>query len=65
MTTTPWIKATASSGGQQCVEMRRHDDHVEVRDTKDRGRGPVLRVAPGAFAGMLDRARQGWPGGLG
>ncbi|GAA3630776.1 hypothetical protein GCM10022223_55780 [Kineosporia mesophila] len=48
---TPWIKASASTG--DCVEMRRHDGLVEVRDTKDQGAGPVLRSAQGGFAVWL------------
>jgi hypothetical protein len=59
MTTTPWIKSSRSGGnGGDCVEVRRHDGAVEVRDSKDRG-GPVLRVAPAQFAAWLSAARAG------
>jgi hypothetical protein len=55
---TPWIKASASSGDGACVEQRRHDDLIEVRDTKDRG-GPVLRFRRDEFAAWLDGAKRG------
>ena len=45
-TDTPWQKATASDTHGSCVEQRRHDGVVEVRDTKDNGTGPVLRFFP-------------------
>ena len=58
--TTPWIKATASGGnGGDCVEMRTHDGRVEVRDTKDRGTGPTLRLTTAGFAAWRDGARRG------
>ena len=53
MSTTPWITSSRSAGnGGDCVEVRRHDGAVEVRDSKDRG-GPVLRVSPAQFAARL------------
>lgn len=58
-TDTPWVKATASDQGSSCVELRRHDGMVEVRDTKDRGTGPVLRFTPAEFAAWLDGAGRG------
>ena len=57
--TTPWIKASASTEGSNCVEQRRHDGMVEVRDTKDHGTGPVLRFTPAEFAAWLDGAGRG------
>ena len=56
--TTPWIKASASSPDDQCVEMRTHDGAIEVRDSKDRS-GPVLRFTPAEFAAWLDGVRKG------
>lgn len=59
MTTTPWIKASKSGGnGGQCVEVRRHNDMIEVRDSKDDGTGPVLRFTPAEFDAFLDGARR-------
>jgi hypothetical protein len=56
--TTQWIKAFASSGAGQCVEMRRRDEGIDLRDSKDPG-GPVLHYTPGEFAAWLDGAKNG------
>ncbi len=40
------------------MEQRRHDDLIEVRDTKDR-EGPVLRFRRDEFAAWLDGAKRG------
>jgi hypothetical protein len=46
----PWRKSSYSgNGGQDCVEVA-GDDAVLIRDSKDRERGPVLRVSPEAWA---------------
>jgi hypothetical protein len=58
MNESSWVKASASDSGGQCVEMRRHDGMVEVRDSKD-PQGPVLRFRAGEFAAWLDGARTG------
>jgi hypothetical protein len=43
----PWRKATYSNGGEaNCVEAAHALGAVLVRDTKDNGTGPVLRVSP-------------------
>jgi len=55
---TPWIKARRS-GGNNCVEMRRHDGTIEVRDTKDNGTGPVLRFTRDELTAWLDGAKKG------
>jgi hypothetical protein len=56
--TTPWIKAAASGADSNCVELRRHDGLIEVRDSKDR-EGPVLRFTHAEFAAWLDGAGRG------
>jgi uncharacterized protein DUF397 len=58
-TDTPWIKASASDSNGSCVEMRRHAGMVEVRDTKDRGTGPILRFTGDEWAAWLDGAKHG------
>jgi uncharacterized protein DUF397 len=58
MSETPWIKASASSSDGQCVEMRTHEDMIEVRDSKD-PHGPVLRFRAAEFAAWLDGAKSG------
>ena len=45
---TTWRKSTRSSTNGSCVEVRRMDAAVEVRDTKDRG-GPVLTFTPDSW----------------
>jgi hypothetical protein len=55
---TPWVKASASDSSGSCVEQRRHDGGIEVRDTKDPD-GPVLRFRHDEFAAWLDGARRG------
>jgi hypothetical protein len=58
MSTTPWIKASASTGGTQCVEMRRADGAIEVRDSKNPD-GPTLAYTAAEFAAWLDGAKKG------
>jgi len=55
---TPWIKASASGGNGDCVEMRRNGESVEVRDSKD-PHGPILRYTSSELAAFLDGARKG------
>jgi hypothetical protein len=44
---TGWRKSSYSTGnGGNCIETRRMADRVLIRDTKDKGRGPVLSVSP-------------------
>ena len=53
-----WRKATYSNGGENCVEAGDVPDAVLIRDTKDYGRGPVLRFSPNAFAEFTARVRE-------
>jgi Domain of unknown function (DUF397) len=51
----PWRTSSYSSGnGGQCVETACVPGVVLVRDTKDNGQGPVLRVSPEAWARFMD-----------
>lgn len=61
MTSNPaqWVKASRSTGSGQCVEMRRQDAAVEVRDSKAAGVGPILRFSPPAFAAWVEGAKSG------
>jgi len=55
---TLWRKSTRSGGdGGQCVEVRRHDGAIEVRDSKDQ-HGPVLAFSPEAWRDFLRCVRQ-------
>jgi hypothetical protein len=54
-----WIKASASSGAGQCVEMRRSSDGaVDVRDSKNPD-GPTLHFTAAEFTAWLDGAKKG------
>jgi hypothetical protein len=44
-----WRKSSFSSNTGQCVEVARNGA-VLVRDTKDNGAGPVLRITPEDWA---------------
>ncbi|MEU1390282.1 MULTISPECIES: DUF397 domain-containing protein [unclassified Nonomuraea] len=59
--TGEWTKAKASGdNGGSCVEvMRQSDDGVLVRDTKDRGEGPVLAFTRDEWLAFLDGAAKG------
>ena len=57
-TDTTWIKASASSGAGQCVEMRRVDGAIDVRDSKNPS-GPTLHFTFAEFAAWLDGAKKG------
>lgn len=55
----PWRKSSYSTnGGQNCVEAASDSGVVLIRDTKDRERGPVLRVTSRAFADFTSRLRK-------
>jgi hypothetical protein len=58
-TETPWIKATASGGNGNCVELRQSHEAVELRDTKQQGKGPTLGFTKAEFAAFLDGAKKG------
>ncbi|MEU3546962.1 DUF397 domain-containing protein [Streptomyces longwoodensis] len=50
-----WFKSSHSSGpdGDSCVEIARTPATVHVRDSKYRGTGPRLALAPQAWADFL------------
>lgn len=43
-----WRKSTRSGSNGQCVEARRMDDTIQLRDSKDRS-GPVLSFTLGEW----------------
>lgn len=55
---TPWIKATKSGAGQNCVEMRRNGSAVEIRDSKN-PEGPIQRFTAAEVGAWLDGAKNG------
>ncbi|NJC69748.1 DUF397 domain-containing protein [Planosporangium thailandense] len=59
-TDTPWFKSTRSgSNGGQCVEVRRHDGAIQVRDSKAEGTGPVLTFSRDEWEAFIEGARRG------
>ena len=54
----PWRKSTYSSnGGAQCIEAAHAPGAVLVRDSKDNGTGPVLRVTPADWGRLTAAVR--------
>lgn len=55
---TPWRKSSHSSnGGTACVEAGHANGAILVRDTKDNGTGPVLRLTPANWRAFTARLR--------
>ncbi|GAA3621915.1 hypothetical protein GCM10022223_43570 [Kineosporia mesophila] len=54
-----WIKATASNGGGDCVQMRRASETVQVRDSKLGSSSPVHSLNRAGFATWLASAKSG------
>ena len=53
-TETSWRKSSYSTGnGGNCVEVGTGVPGVAIRDTKDRGHGPVLKVTPAEWRRFL------------
>ena len=48
-----WRKATYSNGSASCVEAGITPGAVLIRDTKNQGNGPVLRVTPADWTRLL------------
>jgi Domain of unknown function (DUF397) len=53
-----WFKATGSND-IGCVEIAFHEGRIGVRDTKDRGSGPVLSFTAHEWSCFLDGAKKG------
>ena len=54
---TGWRKSSRSIGGGECVEVGQGGAEVAVRDTKDRGTGPVLEFSGKAWAAFTEALR--------
>ncbi|MGD0066762.1 MAG: DUF397 domain-containing protein [Streptosporangiaceae bacterium] len=53
-----WRKSTYSSnGGASCIEVGQATRTIAVRDTKQHGRGPVLRFTPAAWRRFAEQVR--------
>lgn len=54
-----WVKSSFSTASGDCVEVLFDGDVVRVRDSKDRGRGPVLRVGSDRWRRFTRAVRAG------
>jgi len=56
---TEWKKSSRSgTNGGQCVEVRRHEQAIQVRDSKDPD-GSVLRFTRDEWKAFIDGAKEG------
>lgn len=54
-----WRKASYSNGGgTACVEVGTSASAVRVRDTKNNGTGPVLKLTPSAWRAFITLTKQ-------
>ena len=57
---TSWKKSSLSSGGDNCVEVAfAADGSVGVRDTKQKGLGPILEFTPAEWEAFLGGVGEG------
>jgi hypothetical protein len=57
---TGWKKSSLSSGGDNCVEVAfAADGSVGVRDSKQRGLGPILEFTPTEWEAFLGGVAEG------
>jgi hypothetical protein len=56
-----WKKPPRSngSGGNNCVEVRTDGESILVRDTKDKGAGPILSFSPEAWQSFISGVKRG------
>ncbi|HEX6522989.1 MAG TPA: DUF397 domain-containing protein [Streptosporangiaceae bacterium] len=60
VTNVRWRKSSFSGGnGGNCVEVAGHDGIILVRDTKDRGHGPIHRYTPAGWRAFVAGVRAG------
>jgi hypothetical protein len=56
-TFTSWRKATYSHANSDCVEVAGRRKLVGVRDTVQRGHGPVLQFSAAAWRAFVDASK--------
>jgi hypothetical protein len=57
---TSWKKSSLSSGGDNCVEVAfAADGSVGVRDSKQKGLGPILEFTPAEWEAFLGGVAEG------
>ncbi len=56
---TPWKKSSRSgTNGGQCVEVRQHNEAIQVRDSKDPN-GPILRFTREEWSAFVGGTKEG------
>lgn len=61
--TAGWFKSSFSNPSQDCVEAKFAGDIVYVRDSKDKGAGPILTIPAAHWPSLLDEVAGRAPGG--
>jgi hypothetical protein len=60
LTSARWFKSSHSDGQNNCVEVAFLDSgQVALRDSKNQGRGPILRFTPSEWAAFVGGAMDG------
>lgn len=54
-----WRKASRSNNNGACVEVRAINNKVQLRDTKDKGLGPILSFTFEEWVAFCDGAAKG------
>ncbi|MCI2417960.1 DUF397 domain-containing protein [Saccharopolyspora sp. K220] len=58
-TASGWFKSSYSSPSQNCVEIQFADGAVRIRDSKDRGNGPIIGVPRAEWDAFVSGVRDG------
>jgi hypothetical protein len=54
-----WRKSSRSGGQQECVELGSNDGAVFIRDSKQHGKGDVLRFSRGELGAFVQAVKDG------